>query len=314
MLSKGFSIALIASQVLLGISVSFGSNDGFAKQERTSQPQSQLHSQTYPQRIITLAPHLSELVDAAGGSERLVSVSAFSNLPESVKQLPITSDARSIDLEKMKSLRPDLIIYWRGGTSESQIQSIKKTFNKDVQFISVQPKKLSDIATDIETIGKALGTDSVAKKNADALRSKIVELSTKQQSTKQQNTNQKNTSARKVRVFYQVWAQPLMTLNQDHIIGDIIQRCGGEQLFANEKVLVPTVSREAVIKANPEVIFTAVDSTKMKTDWSMWSSFPQLAVTKNMAFIDLDGDIISRPSPRIMQGAQKICAEINQVR
>ncbi len=313
MFSKGFSIGLIASQVLLGISVSLGSNDGFAKQEPSPQPYSQSHSQShsqrYPQRIITLAPHLSELVDAAGGSERLVSVSAFSNLPESVKQLPVTSDARSIDLEKMKSLRPDLIIYWLGGTSESQIQSIKKTFNKDVQFISVQPKKLSDIATDIETIGKALGTESVAKKNADALRLKITELS-----TKQQNPKQKNISERKVRVFYQVWAQPLMTLNQDHIIGDIIQRCGGEQLFANEKVLVPTVSREAVIKANPEIIFTAVDSAKIKTDWSMWSSFSQLAATKNKAFIDLDGDIISRPSPRIMQGAQKICAEINKVR
>jgi iron complex transport system substrate-binding protein len=306
---KGFSIALIASQVLLGISVSLGSDYSFAKQERTSQSYPQSHPQPYPQRIITLAPHLSELVDAAGGAERLVSVSAFSNLPESVKQLPVTSDARSIDLEKMKSLRPDLIIYWLGGTSESQIQSIKKTFNQDVQFISVQPKKLSDIATDIETIGKALGTDSVAKKNADALRLKITELS-----TKQKNPKQKNISERKVRVFYQVWAQPLMTLNQDHIIGDIIQRCGGEQLFAHEKVLVPTVSREAVIKANPEIIFTAVDSSKIKADWSMWSSFPQLAATKNKAFIDLDGDIISRPSPRIMQGAEKICAEINKVR
>jgi iron complex transport system substrate-binding protein len=301
MFSKGFSIGLIASQLLLGISVGFSSNDSFAKQDR--------YTQSHPQRIITLAPHLSELVDSAGGSDRLVGVSAFSNFPTSVKQLPITSDARSIDLEKMKSLRPDLIIYWRGGTSESQIQSIKKTFNKDVQFISVQPKKLSDIANDIETIGKALGTDSVAKKNADALRLKIAELNTKQQSA-----NQKNISKRKVKVFYQVWAQPLMTLNQDHIIGDIIQRCGGEQLFANEKVLVPTVSREAVIKANPEIIFTAVDSTKINTDWSMWSSFPQLAATKNRAFIDLDGDIISRPSPRIMQGAEKICTEINKVR
>jgi iron complex transport system substrate-binding protein len=209
----------------------------------------------------------------------------------------------------MKSLRPDLIIYWRGGTSESQIQSIKKTFNKDVEFIAVEPKKLTDIATEIEKIGKALGTEQIAKKNADALRLKIAELNTKQQSA-----NQKNISKRKVKVFYQVWAQPLMTLNQDHIIGDIIQRCGGEQLFANEKVLVPTVSREAVIKANPEIIFTAVDSTKMNTDWSMWSSFPQLAATKNKAFIELDGDIISRPSPRIMQGAEKICAEINKVR
>ena len=168
MFTKGISIALIASQVLLGISASLSSNDSYAKQER------------YPQRIITLAPHLSELVDEAGGAERLVSVSAFSNFPESVKQLPITSDARSIDLEKMKSLRPDLIIYWRGGTPESQIQSIKKTFNKDVQFISVQPKKLSDIATDIETIGKVLGTDLIAKKNAGALRLKITELTNNQ--------------------------------------------------------------------------------------------------------------------------------------
>jgi iron complex transport system substrate-binding protein len=299
MSSQGFSIPLIASQILFGILVSFSSNDSFAKQDR--------HTQPYPQRIITLAPHLSELVDSAGGSDRLVGVSAFSNFPASVKQLPITSDARSIDLEKMKSLRPDLIIYWRGGTSESQIQSIKKTFNKDVQFIAVEPKKLGGIATDIETIGKVLGTDLVAKKNADALRIKITELS------KNQN-NSKNISQRKVRVFYQVWAQPLMTLNKDHIISDIIQLCGGEQLFANEKVLVPTVSREAVIKANPEIIFTAVDSAKMTSDWSMWTSFPQLAATKNKAFVDLDGDIISRPSPRIMQGAQKICAEINRLR
>ena len=305
MRSPGFSIALIASQILFGISLSFSTNEIFAKQDR--------HTQPYPQRIITLAPHLSELVDSAGGSDRLVGVSAFSNSPTSVKQLPITSDARSIDLEKMKSLRPDLIIYWRGGTSESQIQSIKKTFNKNVQFIAVEPKKLTDIATDIETIGKALGTDPIAKKNADVLRLKITELRNTENNQNKQK-KQKNISQRKVRVFYQVWAQPLMTLNQDHIISDIIQLCGGEQLFANEKVLVPTVSREAVIKANPEIIFTAVDNQKMTSDWSMWTSFSQLAATKNKAFVDLDGDIISRPSPRIMQGAQKICTEINQLR
>jgi iron complex transport system substrate-binding protein len=305
MRSQGFSIPLIASQILFGILVSFSSNDSFAKQDR--------HTQPYPQRIITLAPHLSELVDSAGGSDRLVGVSAFSNFPASVKQLPVTSDARSIDLEKMKSLRPDLIIYWRGGTSESQIQSIKKTFDKDVQFIAVEPKKLGDIATDIETIGKALGTSPIAKKNADALRLKITGIRNTANNQNTQN-NSKNISQRKVRVFYQVWAQPLMTLNKDHIISDIIQLCGGEQLFANEKVLVPTVSREAVIKANPEIIFTAVDSVKMASDWSIWTSFPQLAATKNKAFVDLDGDIISRPSPRIMQGAQKICAEINRLR
>ena len=257
----------------------------------------------YPQRIITVAPHLSEVVESAGGSNRLISVSAYSNFPDSVKQLPITSDARSIDLEKMKQLRPDLIIYWRGGTPETQIESIKKTFSS-ISVMSVEPKKLTDIANDIETIGKLLGTETIAKKNAETLRSQINDLKKRYQ----------NKSSRKVRVFYQVWAQPLMTLNQDHLIADIIDICGGEQLFAKEKLLVPTVSREAVVKANPEIIFTAVDTKQMKTDWSMWSSIPQLAASQKKAFVDIDGDMISRPSSRIMQGAQKICSAIDKIR
>ena len=288
--------ALNAKSLVLGLFASFGiiaSSISFAQNKQA------LH----PQRIITVAPHLSEVVEAAGGANRLISVSAYSNFPESVKKLPITSDARSIDLEKMKSLRPDLIIYWRGGTPESQIESIKKTFTS-IQVVSVEPKKLIDIANDIETIGKLLGTETIAKKNADAFRTQITELKYQYQ----------NKNKRKVRVFYQVWAQPLMTLNQDHLIADIINICGGEQLFAKEKLLVPTVSREAVVKANPEIIFTAVDTQQMKTDWSMWSSIPQLAATQKRAFIDIDGDMISRPSTRIMQGAKKICSEIDKIR
>ena len=288
--------ALNAKSLVLGLFACFGiiaSSISFAQNKQA------LH----PQRIITVAPHLSEVVEAAGGANRLISVSAYSNFPESVKKLPITSDARSIDLEKMKSLRPDLIIYWRGGTPESQIESIKKTFTS-IQVVSVEPKKLTDIANDIETIGKLLGTETIAKKNTDAFRAQIIELKHQYQ----------NKNKRKVRIFYQVWAQPLMTLNQDHLIADIINICGGEQLFAKEKLLVPTVSREAVVKANPEIIFTAVDTQQMKTDWSMWSSIPQLAATQRKAFIDIDGDMISRPSTRIMQGAKKICLEIDKIR
>ena len=289
--------ALNAKLLLLGIFTgiaAFASSIGFAQ----SKP-----APSYPQRIITVAPHLSEVVESAGGANRLISVSAYSNFPDLVKQLPITSDARSIDLEKMKQLRPDLIIYWRGGTPETQIESIKKTFTS-ISVVSVEPKKLTDIANDIETIGKLLGTETIAKKNAETLRSQINDLKKRYQ----------NKHSRKVRVFYQVWAQPLMTLNQDHLIADIISICGGEQLFAKEKLLVPTVSREAVVKANPEIIFTAVDTKQMKTDWSMWSSIPQLAATQKKAFVDIDGDMISRPSSRIMQGAQKICSEIDKIR
>jgi iron complex transport system substrate-binding protein len=291
---QGFSIALIAACCI-------------ASPLAHSQPTQQI----FPQRIITVAPHLSEMVDAAGGAERLIGVSAYSNFPDSVKKLPITSDSRSVDLERMKQLKPDLIIYWRGGMPETQIESIKKTFSSTgskgqaaTQIISVEPKRLIDIAKDIEAIGKVLGTQAIANKNAKEFSDQIAALKSKYQSS----------NKRKVRVFYQVWSQPLMTLNQDHLIADIIQICGGEQLFAKEKLLVPTVSREAVVAANPEIIFTATDSSSMKVDWSMWTSIPQLAASKNKAFIALDGDIISRPSPRIIQGANKICSEIDKIR
>ena len=267
-----------------------------------SKPQPKVPLQA--KRVITLSPHLTEIVDAAGGTSQLVSVSAFSNYPESVKKLPITSDARSIDLEKMKQLKPDLIIYWRGGTPETQIESIQKIFAHSAQIIFVEPKKLNDIATDIEKLGQLLGTSALAQKNAASFRSEVAQLKKKYH----------NAQKRKVRVFYQVWAQPLMTLNHDHLISDIIELCGGEQLFAKEKLLVPTFSKEAVVKANPEIIFTAVDAKQMKTDWTMWQSIPQLAATQKKALIEIDADTISRPSQRVLSGALKICSEIDKIR
>ena len=267
-----------------------------------SKPQPKVPLQA--KRVITLSPHLTEIVDAAGGTSQLVSVSAFSNYPESVKKLPITSDARSIDLEKMKQLKPDLIIYWRGGTPETQIESIQKIFAHSAQIIFVEPKKLNYIATDIEKLGQLFGTSALAQKNAASFRSEVAQLKKKYH----------NAQKRKVRVFYQVWAQPLMTLNHDHLISDIIELCGGEQVFDKEKLLVPTVSKEAVVKANPEIIFTAVDAKQMKTDWTMWQSIPQLAATQKKAFIEIDADTISRPSQRVLSGALKICSEIDKIR
>ncbi len=287
-----FLALAVTSPLMLGSRTSLG--------ESKPQPKVPLQAK----RVITLSPHLTEIVDAAGGTSQLVSVSAFSNYPESVKKLPITSDARSIDLEKMKQLKPDLIIYWRGGTPETQIESIQKIFAHSAQIIFVEPKKLNDIATDIEKLGQLLGTSALAQKNAASFRSEVAQLKKKYH----------NAQKRKVRVFYQVWAQPLMTINHDHLISDIIELCGGEQLFAKENLLVPTVSKEAVVKANPEIIFTAVDAKQMKTDWTMWQSIPQLAATQKKALIEIDADTISRPSKRVLSGALKICSEIDKIR
>ena len=259
-------------------------------------------------RVITLTPHLSEVVDAAGGASMLVGVSAHSNQPLSIKNLPIISDARSIDLERIRNLQPTLIIYWQSGTPSTQIEALKKYFaNSSTKIMSTEPRKLDDIAKDIEAIGKILGTTKIADQSAKQFRQHIKDLQKKYKKNQQPNV-------RPIRVFYQIWAQPLMTLNREHLIGDIIQLCGGEQLFSTEKLLVPTVSRESVLKADPEIIFTAVDNKDIQTDWSMWSSLPNLSATKNKAFVEINGDTISRPSPQILIGAEKICSSIEAIR
>lgn len=259
-------------------------------------------------RIITLTPHLTEMVEAAGGASMLVGVSAHSNRPASTQHLPIVSDARSIDLERIKTLDPTIIIYWKSGTPSTQIEALKKQFlPRGIKILGVEPRKLDDIAKDIQTIGGFLGTEKIAEKSAKQFREQIKTLENKYK-------KKASSSPHQVRVFYQIWAQPLMTLNHEHLIGDVIRLCGGEQLFSNEKLLVSTVSRESVVKADPEIIFTAVDHPNIKTDWRMWSSLPHLSATKNKAFIEIDGDTISRPSPQILMGVETMCAAIEKVR
>ena len=257
-------------------------------------------------RVITLTPHLAEIVHAAGGAHLLVGVSAHSNHPSSIKDLPIISDAKSIDLERIKKLQPTLIIYWESGTPNTQIAALKKYFsNTPTKILGTEPRKLEDIAKDIDTIGQLLGTEKTAQASAKKFRAQVKYLE------QQYNKNISHTPP--VRVFYQIWAQPLMTLNREHLIGDIIHLCGGEQLFAKEKPLVSTISRESVVKADPEIIFTAADNPNMRTDWTMWSSLPNLSATKNRAFVEIDGDTISRPSPQILLGAEKMCAAIEKI-
>jgi iron complex transport system substrate-binding protein len=257
-------------------------------------------------RVITLTPHLAEIIHAAGGTHLLVGVSAHSNHPSSINDLPIISDAKSIDLERIKKLQPTLIIYWESGTPNTQIAALKKYFsNTPTKILGTEPRKLDDIAKDIDAIGQLLGTEKTAQASAKKFRAQVKHL--------EQKYNKNISHTPHVRVFYQVWSQPLMTLNREHLIGDIIQLCGGEQLFAKEKPLVSTISRESAVKADPEIIFTATDNPNMRTDWSMWSSLPNLSATKNQAFIEIDGDTISRPSPQILLGAEKMCAAIEKV-
>jgi iron complex transport system substrate-binding protein len=255
------------------------------------------------QRVISLAPHVTELLYAAGGGPKIVGAVSYSDYPPEAKQLPRVGDNKALDLERIVALKPDLIVVWRHGNAQRQLDRLREL---RVPLFFSEPRRLDDIAVSLTKLGRLLGTSASADAAAAAYRDDIARL----------RARYANRPA--VSVFYQVWDRPLMTLNGEHMISDVITLCGGRNVFANLQLLVPTVSTEAVLAANPQAIVTAApgatqpDTTLPQLD--TWRAWPRLAAVANNNLFAIDGDLINRPAPRIAQGARQLCEDLELAR
>jgi iron complex transport system substrate-binding protein len=255
------------------------------------------------QRVISLAPHVTELIYAAGGGSRLVGAVSYSDYPPEAKQIPRVGDNKALDLERIAALKPDLIVVWRHGNAQAELERLRELH---IPMFFSEPHKLDDVALTLTKLGTLLGTSSTADAAASHYRHDIANL-------RAQYANRPPVS-----VFYQVWDQPLMTLNGTHMVSDMIALCGGRNVFAKLQPRVPTVSTEAVLAANPEAIVTAsVGATKPDTplpQLDRWRAWPSLkAVARNNLFA-IDGDLIDRPTPRLVQGAAQLCEDLDVAR
>jgi iron complex transport system substrate-binding protein len=255
------------------------------------------------QRVVSLAPHTTELLYAAGGETKIVGAVSYSDYPPQAKQLPRVGDNKALDLERIVALRPDLIVVWRHGNAQRQIEQLR---DLHVPLFFSEPRHLDDIATTLTKLGQLLGTSPVADKAASDFRQSIAQLQARY------------ADKPSVGVFYEVWDRPLMTLNGTHLISDVIALCGGHNVFAQLEPLVPTVSTEAVLAANPEAIVTAApgatasNATLPQLDsWRQWPAIT--AVARNNLFA-IDGDLINRPAPRLAQGAAQLCEDLDVAR
>ncbi|MCX4159863.1 MULTISPECIES: cobalamin-binding protein [Paraburkholderia] len=255
------------------------------------------------QRVISLAPHVTELLYAAGGGAKLVGAVTYSDYPPEAKQLPRVGDNKALDLERIVALKPDLIVVWRHGNAQAQLERLRELH---IPLFFSEPKHLDDIASTLTKLGVLLDTQQTADAAATAFRQRIAQLRTRY------------ATRPPVSVFYQVWDKPLMTLNGTHMISDVIALCGGRNVFAQLEPLVPTVSTEAVLAANPEAIVTASQGATAPdhplSQLDTWRAWPALtAVARNNLFA-IDGDLINRPAPRIAQGAAQLCEDLDTAR
>ena len=248
------------------------------------------------QRIVALAPGLAEMTHAAGAGARLVGVSRHSDFPPAVRALPQVGDAARVDFERIAALGPDLVLAWRSGNSAADVERLERLGFP--AYVS-EPRRLADIARQLRAIGTLAGTQGAAGKAAaefergvDAL---LFDYSFK----------------RRVRVFYEVWRKPLMTVGGLHLISEVITTCGGENVFAGLAQLTPMIGTEALIAAKPQAI---IGGTGDAEAWLREARKQALSPLKGVPIFYVDPDLVQRPTPRILEGARAVCSALEQVR
>jgi iron complex transport system substrate-binding protein len=240
------------------------------------------------------------LLFSAGAGAKLVAASAWSDYPSQASELPRVGDSNRLDLEAIVSLAPDLVVAWVDGNPRSQLDKLS-ALGLPVYWLA--PRDFADIARAVENLGQLTGTPERAADRAEQFRNGLAGLARQYR------------GARPVRVFFQIWDQPLMTINRDELISKTIELCGGRNVFGHLPRLVPRVSIEAVLEANPEVIVTAGEAGGGSRQWlDDWKQFPQLtAVQAGNLFLE-PPDLLARATLRTLEGAQHLCQTLERAR
>ncbi|MQY52548.1 cobalamin-binding protein [Rhodocyclus tenuis] len=258
-----------------------------------------LHLAQPARRIVSLAPHITETLYAAGVGDRLVGTVDYSDFPAAARQLPHVGGYSRIDAEAVAALKPDLVIAWQSGNAPAQIERLRAL---GIPVFLSQPNHIDDVASALQRFG-VLGGDAAAGEAAAArFRERLANLSARYRQRP------------RVRTFYQIWKQPLMTVGGQQIISDVIRLCGGENVFASLTAMAPTVTVEGVLAANPEaIVASGMDAARPEwlDDWRRWPALTAVA-RDNLFYVP--PELIQRHTPRLLEGAERLCQALETAR
>ncbi|HCI46032.1 MAG TPA: cobalamin-binding protein [Rhodospirillaceae bacterium] len=250
-------------------------------------------------RIATLSPGATELAFAAGAGDKVVAVVNYSDYPEAALKLPLVGNHTRIDLEALLALKPDLVITWRTGNPPAQMEMLRAL---GLPMFAIEPRTFEGVSKVIEQLSTLAGTEQEGFAEAERFRKGIAKIA------------EQYRDAEPVPVFYQVWQTPLMTINDDHLIGKVVQLCGGVNVFGDMPRLVPRISAEVVLEADPHAIITGSVEGIEDNQLDRWKSYTGMtAVAKNNLFF-VPASPISRPTPRLLEASRDICERLDVAR
>lgn len=248
-------------------------------------------------RIVTLAPSLTELVFAAGAGDSLVGVSAYSDYPPEALDLPLVGDAFMVDQEQLALLRPDLLLVWQSGTPAHVVDELQRI---GYRVESIRTRSLEDIETALIRIGELTGKTDNAARAAAAYADDLQSLADRFRTDVS------------LRVFYQVSKRPLYTINGEHYVSELIDICGGSNVFADLNGLAATIDVEAVIERDPEVMLASTDAGV--DAFAIWERWPHVAAQKHGNLFLMPADEIGRATPRVLLAGEALCDALQTAR
>ena len=248
-------------------------------------------------RIVSLAPNLTELAYSAGAGDALVGTVDYSDYPAAARSLPRVGDAWRVDPESVLALRPDLVLAWASGTPEATIARLEAL---NLRVVPIATYRLADVATALRTIGRMAGSESAAEAAATRFEADIGRL------------RATHADARRLGVFIEIDDEPLYTVNGRHIISEVVDLCGGRNVFSDVPQLAPAVAIEAVLARNPDVILTTDDT--IRDPRALWQGWKTLAAVRSGTIYSMASDTLTRATPRLVLGAREVCAALDDAR
>lgn len=251
------------------------------------------------QRIISLAPHITENLFAAGAGDLLIGVVTYSDYPEAATRIPVIGSYNQLNIEGILALQPDVVIAWHSGNSLIQIEQLQRL---GIRVYFSEPRSFAGMAQELRRLGQLTGRQASAEAAALQVEQRVERL-------QRQYGDQ-----RPVRVFYQVWEQPLMTINKDHLIHEAITLCRGDNVFAELPQLIPRIDREAVLAQDPEAI-TGGGMGEDNPAWiEYWRRFEGLQAVRENKLYFIPPSLLQRSTPRMLDGTELLCRKLQQAR